>query len=59
MGLEYLRRHAGEVWQALVLMWLEDSRLALILIEDLGLQLAMPFKRSVALGEQVLSGFSR
>jgi exoribonuclease-2 len=54
-SLEYLRRHAGEVWQALVLMWLrEDSRLALILIEDLGLQLAMPFKRSVALGEQVL-----
>jgi len=27
---------------------------ALILIEDLGLQLPMPFKRSVTLGEQVL-----
>lgn len=54
-GLEYLRRHADQVWQTLVLMWLrEDSRLALILIEDLGLQLPMPFKRSVALGEQVL-----
>ena len=54
-GLEYLRRHSDQVWQALVLMWLrEDSRLALILIEDLGLQLPMPFKRSVALGEQVL-----
>jgi len=53
-GLEYLRR-ADQVWQALVLMWLrEDSRLALILIEDLGLQLPMPFKRSVTLGEQVL-----
>lgn len=54
-GLEYLRRHPNEVWQALVLMWLrEDSRLALILIEDLGLQLAMPFKRSASLGEEVL-----
>jgi exoribonuclease-2 len=54
-GLEYLRRHADKVWQALVLMWLrEDSRLALILIEDLGLQLPMFFKRPVGLGEQVL-----
>ena len=54
-GLEYLRRNADQVWQALVLMWLrEDSRLALILIEDLGLQLPMPFKRPVTLGEQVL-----
>ncbi len=54
-GLEYLRRHSSEVWEALVLMWLrEDSGLALILIEDLGLQLPMPFKRSVALGENVL-----
>ncbi len=54
-GLEYLRRYPNQVWQALALMWLrEDSRLALILIEDLGLQLPMAFKRSVALGEQVL-----
>lgn len=53
-GLEYLRRHADEVWQALVLMWLrEDTGLALILIEDLGLQLPMLFKRDVALGEQI------
>lgn len=53
-GLEYLRRHPNQVWQALVLMWLrEDSRLALILIEDLGLQLPMVFKRGVGLGEQV------
>lgn len=53
-GLEYLRRHADQVWQALMLMWLrEDSRLGLILIEDLGLQLPMPFKRDVALGEQL------
>jgi len=54
-SLEYLRRHLNEVWQALVLMWLrEDSGLALILIEDLGLQLPMSFKRNVQLGEQVL-----
>ncbi|OWY64478.1 RNB domain-containing ribonuclease [cyanobacterium TDX16] len=53
-GLEYLRRHAQDVWQAIVLMWLrEDSRLALILIEDLGLQLPMTFKRGVSLGEQI------
>ena len=54
-GLEYLRRHSQDVWQAIVLMWLrEDSRLALILIEDLGLQLPMSFKRGVSLGEQIL-----
>jgi len=53
-GLEYLRRHPNEVWQALMLMWLrEDSRLGLILIEDLGLQLPMLFKRSVTLGESL------
>lgn len=53
-SLEYLRRHPDQVWQATILMWLrEDSRLALILIEDLGLQLPMICKRSVALGEQI------
>jgi exoribonuclease-2 len=53
-GLEYLRRHADQIWQTLVLMWLrEDSRLGLILIEDLGLQLPMAIKRSVALGERL------
>ena len=54
-SLEYLRRHSKDVWQAIVLMWLrEDSRLALILIEDLGLQLPMSFKRGASLGEQIL-----
>jgi exoribonuclease-2 len=54
-GLEYLRRHHERVWETLLLMWLrEDSRLGLILLEDLGLQLPMSFKRSVALGEQLL-----
>jgi exoribonuclease-2 len=54
-ALEYLRRNPEEIWQITVLMWLrEDSNLALILLEDLGLQLPMMFRRSVSLGEQVL-----
>ncbi|MEH2274633.1 MAG: ribonuclease R family protein [Nostoc sp.] len=54
-ALEYLRRHPEETWDVTVLMWLrEDSNLALILLEDLGLQLPMTFKRSVNLGEQIL-----
>jgi exoribonuclease II len=53
-ALEYLRRHPQQVWQVTVLMWLrEDSNLGLILLEDLGLQLPMSFKRSVNLGEQI------
>ncbi|AFY40921.1 ribonuclease catalytic domain-containing protein [Nostoc sp. PCC 7107] len=54
-ALEYLRRHPEQVWSVTVLMWLrEDSNLALILLEDLGLQLPMIFKRSAKLGEQLL-----
>jgi exoribonuclease-2 len=54
-SLEYLRRHPDEIWQTVVLMWLrEDSGLALILLEDLGLQLPMLFKRPATLGEQIL-----
>jgi exoribonuclease-2 len=54
-ALEYLRRHPEQVWSVTVLMWLrEDSNLALILLEDLGLQLPMVFRRSVTLGEQLL-----
>jgi exoribonuclease-2 len=53
-GLEYLRRHASEVWQAIVLRWLrEDDNLALILLEDLGLELAMRFTRSVSPGDRL------
>ncbi|MGH1396527.1 MAG: ribonuclease catalytic domain-containing protein [Trichormus sp.] len=52
-ALEYLRRHPEQVWEVTVLMWLrEDSNLALILLEDLGLQLPMVFRRTVRLGEQ-------
>ncbi|MUG93807.1 RNB domain-containing ribonuclease [Scytonema sp. UIC 10036] len=54
-ALEYLRRNTDTVWETVVLMWLrEDSGLALILLEELGLQLPMFFKRSVKLGEQIL-----
>ncbi|HLO85579.1 MAG TPA: ribonuclease R family protein [Nostocaceae cyanobacterium] len=53
-ALEYLRRNPDQVWEVTVLMWLrEDSNLALILLEDLGLQLPMVFRRSVRLGEHV------
>jgi exoribonuclease-2 len=51
-GLEYLRRHPDQAWPALLLRWLrEQDSLGLILIEDLGLELAMRFKREVDLGE--------
>lgn len=53
-GLEYLRRNPKEVWQALVLRWLrEHDNLGLILLEDLGLELVMRFKRSVSLGDRL------
>ncbi len=53
-GLEYLRRHGDEIWQALMLRWLrEDENLGLILLEELGLELAMRFHRTVALGDRL------
>ncbi|HAX78681.1 MAG TPA: RNB domain-containing ribonuclease [Cyanobacteria bacterium UBA11372] len=53
-ALEYLRRTSEQAWQAVLLRWLrEDERLGLILLEDLGLELPMQIKRSVALGEQL------
>lgn len=59
-GLEYLRRHASEVWQVQVLRWLrEDDNLGLILLEDLGLELAMRFNRSVSLGDRLEVQVSR
>lgn len=52
--LEYLRRHSGEVWQAMVLRWLrEDENLVLILLEDLGIELAWRVPRTVALGDRL------
>lgn len=53
-GLEYLRRHSQMVWQALMLRWLrEHENLGLILIEDLGLELAMRFNRGIEPGDRL------
>lgn len=52
-ALEYLRRNQKQVWDVMLLRWLrEDDGLGLIMVEDLGLELAMRFNRAVALGEQ-------
>jgi len=53
-GLEYLRRQPGKVWNALVLRWLrEHEKLALVLLEDLGLELPAKFGRTLQLGDRV------
>ncbi len=53
-SLEYLRRHEGEVWQVLMLRWLrEHENLALVLLEELGLEVAVRLQRAVELGERL------
>jgi exoribonuclease II len=53
-SLEYLRRNSDRIWPVLVLRWLrEHENLGLILLEDLGLELAMRFNRSVGLGDRL------
>lgn len=53
-SLEFLRRQGNTVWQAMTLRWLrEHESLALIMLEDLGLEVAMRFNRSVELGEHL------
>ncbi len=53
-GLEFLRRQGEQPWQALVLRWLrEQENMGLILLEELGLELAMRFQRQIRLGEQL------
>lgn len=53
-SLEYLRRNANEVWPALVLRWLrEHENFGLVLLEDLGLEMAMRFSRTVAVGDRL------
>ncbi|MBE9102421.1 ribonuclease catalytic domain-containing protein [Vacuolonema iberomarrocanum] len=53
-GLEFLRRHSGEIWSALMLRWLrEHENLGLVLLEDLGLELAMRFERDVHPGDRL------
>jgi exoribonuclease-2 len=53
-ALEYLRRHQNLIWDVMLLRWLrEDSGLGLIMIEELGLELAMRFERAVDLGDRL------
>jgi len=53
-GLEFLRRHSGEVWSALMLRWLrEHENLGLVLLEDLGMELAMRFDRDIHPGDRL------
>ncbi|GAP97834.1 ribonuclease catalytic domain-containing protein [Leptolyngbya sp. NIES-2104] len=53
-SLEYLRRHSGEIWDALMLRWLrEHEGLGLVLLEELGLELPMVFQRLARPGDQL------
>ncbi len=53
--LEYLRRNAETTWDSLMLRWLrEHEGLGLIMLEDLGVELAMRFDRPIELGERLL-----
>ncbi|MGF1489815.1 MAG: ribonuclease catalytic domain-containing protein [Prochloraceae cyanobacterium] len=53
-SLEFLRRNSNCVWQGLVLRWLrEDEKLGIILLEELGLELAHRFDRDVTLGDRL------
>jgi exoribonuclease II len=52
--LEYFNRSTEREWDAIFLRWLrEDESLALILIEDLGIELAMKLTRWADLGERI------
>ncbi|MDG2989995.1 ribonuclease R [Candidatus Synechococcus calcipolaris G9] len=58
--LEFLRRHRNEVWRGILLRWLRpDDALGLILLEDLGVELAMRFQRTPILGESLEVRVSR
>jgi exoribonuclease-2 len=53
--LEYLRRNAATTWDGLMLRWLrEHEGLGLVMLEDLGVELAMRFDRPIELGERLL-----
>ncbi|WAL58628.1 ribonuclease catalytic domain-containing protein [Thermocoleostomius sinensis] len=53
-GLEFLRRHSEDVWQALLLRWLrEHENLGLVLLEELGLEMAMRFNRPIEVGDRL------
>lgn len=58
--LEYLRRQPETIWQVLVLRWLrEDENLALVMLEDIGVELPHRFERSVKLGDRLSLQVSR
>jgi exoribonuclease II len=53
-ALEYLDRSRPQSWDAMMLRWLrEDDDLGLILLEELGLELAMRFNRWVNPGDRI------
>ncbi len=53
-SLEYLSRHTDHVWPAVMLRWLRpDDGLALVLLEDLGVELPHRFNRAVNLGDRL------
>ena len=53
-SLEYLRRNSEEIWSSMMLRWLrEHEGLALVLLEDLGLEFAMEFDRPITPGERL------
>ncbi|MEO1519886.1 MAG: ribonuclease R family protein [Cyanobacteria bacterium J06633_2] len=53
-GLEFLRRHDQQTWQALMLRWLRPHEgLGLVLLEDLGLELPIQLNRSIELGDRL------
>ncbi len=53
-ALEYLRRQGDRPWPALMLRWLrEHESLALVLLEDLGLEMATRFDRNIAVGDRL------
>lgn len=54
-GLEYLRRHPDQIWQALVLSWKrgQEKSVGFILLEELGIESEMRFNRSVELGDRL------
>jgi exoribonuclease-2 len=53
-ALEYLDRNRHQPWDALMLRWLrEDDSLGLILLEELGLELAMRFNRWIDPGDRI------
>jgi exoribonuclease II len=52
--LEYFNRSTEPEWDAIFLRWLrEDESLALIMIEDLGIELAMKLTRWADIGERI------